>query len=106
MSTVNTLVFYKDRDNSVLLKLRQNGIELAYTSVINKVTVKWRAGSVDSVANPTLFDVQNSGVRLKLGGINVAAPATLQALLIIHSNLYWPNGVVWTDRLTIKLLTG
>jgi len=98
------LTFYKDRDNSILLKLYQNSIELNYTT-LTKVTIDWRSGLVDSVANPTLFTINSSGIRLRLGSLSLTPTVNLSALLIIHT-AGWPNGIIWGERLTIKLLPG
>lgn len=98
------LTFYEDRDNSVLLKTYQNGYESSYAS-FTKVALVWRGGSVNSVDNPTLFTINNTGIRLRLGGLSLTPPAEVSALLVIYSE-GWPNGIVWGERITIKFLPG
>jgi hypothetical protein len=104
MNPLEYLVFYKNRDNSILVKLYQNGISFNYAS-ISKAEIKWKTGSVDSQLNTSLFTIDTNGIRLKLGSINVPAQTDLQAKLIIYSS-GWPNGVVWNGRLNIRILEG
>lgn len=105
MSNNKPLVFYKNRDNTSLLRLYLNEVEIAYVGNVTKVEVKWRGGSVASDTHPTLFSITSNGIRLKLGSLALTEPVTLQALIVIFSAT-WPNGVVWDDRVTIKLLPG
>lgn len=102
MNSLEYLTFYKNRDNSVLLKLYEANIELVYAN-ITKVEIKWKASSVNSVSNPSMFTVNSNGIRLKLGTISVTPPTEIQAKLIIYTN-GWPNGVVWNSKLNIKIL--
>ncbi len=97
------LTFFKNRDNSVLLKLFQSGVELSY-GTITKAELKYATGSVDSILNPTQVSI-SSGVRLRLGSLSFTTPIKFKSKLIIYT-ASWPNGVVWIPELMIRLIEG
>lgn len=101
MNSLEYLTFYKNRDNSVLLKLYQSNVLFDHTT-ITKAEIKWKASSVNSVNNPSMFTIDINGIRLKLGSLSVTPPTEIQAKLIVYTN-GWPNGVVWNSRLNIKI---
>lgn len=97
-----TTAFYKGLDDDVLMRLFNDG-RIVQPSLITRVELAYRGGSINSVDNPNLFQTEGDGIRLRLGESNI--PVGVHQMRLIVSGADKPGGVVWSDHLTVGVLS-
>lgn len=97
-----TTTFYSSRDNTYSLSLTNNGSPYSL-STTTLVTLKWYSGAIDSLNNPDAISFDDSEISLNLGMADLD-PGIYQMALILFDPLH-PDGIVWDDHLSFKIVS-
>jgi hypothetical protein len=86
-----------------MIMLMNNGAP-AFMPAITRAEVQYATGSVNSVDNPELFQIEANGIRIKFGASTIPR-GIHQMRLIVHS-LDYPDGFVWVKNFSTAIEEG
>ena len=105
------LVVWTGRDNAADLVLLADELPVDPTAITRVVLELSETETVDSQTTPAAFEwpvdltyggEDAKGVRVKLGGLGIAAGLYSEAWLIVYDPDH-ANGLVWSDRVPVRI---
>lgn len=100
MMTCIEATFYKDRNNSALLTLTNNGV-IVPTANVDKIEFTYDGGSIDSDTDPALFSFGTESIRLKFGQSDLSVGVYEMALIVYGTD--YPDGIVWDQSIKVEM---